>query len=135
MSNEIGSEIGNEIGERFARAIARKDGDALFDLLEAEIDFRGLTPSKVWDATTAREVVDNVLFGAWFDATDHIDALEELQTGAVADRDRVSYRFRVTNPDGVFLVEQQAYFGVEHDRISFLRILCSGFRRVDDARG
>ena len=56
----------------------------------------------------------------------------EVQTGSVADRDRVGYRLRVTNSGGVFLVEQQAYFGVESDRITWLRILCSGYRKIDD---
>ena len=59
-------------------------------------------------------------------------ALEDVQIGAVADRDRVGYRLRITNSDGVFLVEQQAYFGVENDRINWLRILCSGYRAIDD---
>ena len=33
--------------------------------------------------------------------------------------------------EGTFLVEQQAYFGVERDRIDWLRIMCSGYRRVE----
>jgi hypothetical protein len=34
-------------------------------------------------------------------------------------------------PDGVFLVEQQAYFEVDDDdRINWLRIMCSGFRAI-----
>jgi hypothetical protein len=42
--------------------------------------------------------------------------------------------FRVTTPDGTFLVEQQAYYGVDNGRISWLRILCSGFRAIGDER-
>ena len=120
------------IGDRFAHALAKKDGPALLDLLEPEIDFRALTPGRFWEASAAKELVDDVLFGAWFEAGDHIDALEDVQTGAVADLDRVGYRLRITNSDGVFLVEQQAYFGVENDRINWLRIMCSGYRAIDD---
>ena len=36
----------------------------------------------------------------------------------------------ISTPDGMFLVEQQAYFGAENGRISWLRILCSGFRAI-----
>jgi hypothetical protein len=51
--------------------------------------------------------------------------------GAVGDRARVAYQLRVVSPDGVFLVEQQAYFEVDDDdRINWLRIMCSGFRAI-----
>lgn len=116
------------IGERFAQALARKDAPGLLDLLDTEIDFRGLTPGRFWEASSAGALVDDIILGAWFEVDDHIDALEDVQLGSVVDRDRVSYRLRVTNPDGAFVVEQQAYFGVENDRITWLRIMCSGFR-------
>ncbi len=120
------------IGDRFANAVAKKDGPALLDLLDPDVDFRALTPGRFWEASSARALVEEVIFGAWFEAEDHIDALEDVQIGAVADRDRVGYRLRITNADGVFLVEQQAYFDVENDRISWLRILCSGYVPIDD---
>ena len=122
----------NGIGERFAEALAKKDTTALLDLLDSEVDFRGLTPSRSWEASSARALVDDILLGAWFEATDHIDSLEDVQLGSVADRSRVSYLLRVSNPDGVYLVEQQAYFGVENGRISWLRILCSGYRAIGE---
>jgi hypothetical protein len=120
------------IGDRFAHALAKKDRPALLDLLDPEIDFRALTPGRFWEAGSPKELVDDVLFGAWFEDDDHIDALEDVQTGAVADLDRVGYRLRITNSDGVFLVEQQAYFGVENDRINWLRVMCSGYRAIDE---
>ncbi len=123
-----------EVGELFAEALAQKDSAVLLELLDSEVDFRGLTPGRFWEASSAAALVDDVLLGAWFEATDHIDALEGVQLGSVADRDRVSYLLRVSNPDGVFLVEQQAYFGVVNGRINFLRILCSGYRAVGPER-
>ena len=90
-----------------------------------------MTPNRFWEASSAREVIDDVLFGAWFEPTDRIDTLDDLQTGTVADRDRVAYRLRVSNEHGIFLVEQQAYFDTEDDRITWLRIMCSGFRPVE----
>jgi hypothetical protein len=120
------------IGERFAQALAKKDQQELLDVLDPEVDFRGLTPGRFWEATSATAVVDDIILGAWFEADDHIDSLEDVQLGSVADRDRVSYLLRVSNPDGVHLVEQQAYFGVENGRINWLRILCSGYRPIGD---
>jgi hypothetical protein len=120
------------IGERFAQALAKKDQQGLLDVLDPEVDFRGLTPGRFWEATSATAVVDDIILGAWFEADDHIDSLEDVQLGSVADRDGVSYLLRVSNPDGVHLVEQQAYFGVENGRINWLRILCSGYRPIGD---
>ena len=118
------------MGERFARAIAEKNSSALLELLASEIDFRAMTPGRFWEAATAVEVVDGVIFGHWFEPTDQIEAIEAIEQGAVVDRNRVSYRFRVSNADGAFVVEQQAYFGVEDDAITWLRVMCSGYRPV-----
>jgi hypothetical protein len=119
-----------EIGERFAQAIAAKDSAALTGLLGDDVDFKALTPGRVWEATTGREVVDDIIFGRWFEAEDNIEAVESIETDVVVDRPRVAYRFRITNPDGEFRVEQQAYFGVVDGRINWLRVMCSGFRQV-----
>lgn len=115
------------VGARFARALAAKDRAALRDLLAAEVDFRAMTPRRFWEAGTAAEIVDDVLLGAWFEEQDVIDRVEEVTDGAVGDRRRVAYRFHVTTPDGPHLVEQQAYYAVEGDRIAWLRVMCSGF--------
>ena len=119
------------MGPRFARALAAKDTTGLRQVLAPDVDFRGLTPGRAWEASSADELVDEIMLGAWFDEKDEVQELEDVQVGAVVDRQRVSYRLRVANPDGVFLVEQQAYFDVEGDRITWLRVICSGFRPVD----
>jgi hypothetical protein len=123
-----------EIGEQFAEALAKKDVPTLLDVLDPEIDFRGLTPGRFWEASSATALVDDIILGAWFEADDHIDALEHVELGSVADRDRVAYLLRISTPDGTFVVEQQAYFGVENGRINWLRILCSGYRPIGDER-
>jgi hypothetical protein len=119
------------IGERFARAIAAKDAPALRRLLAPQVDFRALTPGRFWEADSAAEVVDEVILGHWFESTDRIEAVEAIENDRVVDRERVGYRFRVRNADGPFLVEQQAYLGVEDDAITWLRIVCSGYRPIE----
>jgi hypothetical protein len=126
------SAIDNHIGQRFAEALANKDAPGLLDLLDPEVDFRGLTPSRFWEANSATALVDDIILGAWFEDHDRIDALEHVELGSVADRDRVAYLLRISTPDGKFLVEQQAYYGVDNGRISWLRVLCSGFRASGD---
>ncbi len=115
-------------GERFARALADKDRDRLHALLAGEIDFRALTPSRYWVAKTPGEVVDDVVLGCWFASEDYIRELVSVTTGQLADREHIAYRLRVRNPDGDFIVEQQAYYTVDGDQINWMRVLCSGYR-------
>jgi hypothetical protein len=117
------------LGAAFASALAAKEFGRLRDLMHPEIDFRGMTPSRFWEAGDPDAVISGVL-RQWFEESDEIEALERLETGAVADRERVGYRFSVRNPDGHFLVEQQAYLSERDGRIVWMRVLCSGFRPV-----
>jgi hypothetical protein len=115
------------LGADFAAALAAKDSDRILELMHPEIDFRGMTPSRFWEAAD-REAVLSVLLRQWFEESDEIEALERLESDAFADRERVGYRFSVRNPDGRFLVEQQAYLSGRDGRIGWMRVLCSGYR-------
>jgi hypothetical protein len=115
------------LGSHFARALAAKDSVRLRQLVHPEIDFRGLTPSRDWQAGDPDELL-SVLFDSWFEDKDEITAIEGVESDAFADRERVGYRFSVRNPDGDFLVEQQAYLGERDGRIGWMRVVCSGFR-------
>lgn len=117
------------LGTEFARALAVKDFERLSELLHPEVDFRGLTPSRSWEAGDAGAVLTAIL-AQWFEDSDDILALEHLESSAFADRARVGYRFRVRNPEGFFEVEQQAYLAAREDRIGWMRVVCSGFRPV-----
>jgi hypothetical protein len=77
-------------------------------------------------------VISGVL-SQWFDESDDIQALERLESDAFADRERVGYRFSVRNPEGLFMVEQQAYLSARDGRIGWMRVLCSGFRPITAA--
>jgi hypothetical protein len=118
------------LGADFARAFAGKDSARMRELLHPEIDFKGLTPSRSWEASGADAVID-ILFGSWLEDTDQVDGLEAVEDDAVADRDRVGYRCSVTNPDGRFVFEQQAYLSARDGQIDWMRVVCSGFRPVD----
>ncbi|HEY2602729.1 MAG TPA: nuclear transport factor 2 family protein [Thermoleophilaceae bacterium] len=115
------------LGEAFAQALARKDFEALAALLHPGIDFRGLTPGRNWEAHSADEVIQGAL-RKWFEDSDEIEELVSVESDTIADRERVGYRFRVRNPDGEFLVEQQAYLEERDGQIGWMRVLCSGFR-------
>src|SRR5919201_5088240 len=119
----------NNLGSGFAEALARKDFDTVASLLHPEIDFRGLTPRRNWEATNPDEVGE--ILQQWFEPSDDIEELVGLETDSFADRERIGYRFRVRNPDGPFLVEQQAYIEERDGQIGWMRVVCSGFRPLD----
>ena len=117
------------LGADFARALAAKDSAAIRDLVHPEIDFRGLTPNRAWEASDRDELI-SILFDSWLEDKDEIEALEWVESDSFADRQRVGYRFSVNNPDGRFLVEQQAYLADRDGQIGWMRVVCSGFRPV-----
>jgi hypothetical protein len=115
------------LGTRLAHAIAAKDETALRGLLADDVDFKGLTPGRVWEGTGPEDVIET-LFGSWFEDSDRIERLVDVADGDdVADTARVSYRLDLTNADGAFVAEQQVYYRGEAT-IEHLRIMCSGFR-------
>ncbi|HLN75872.1 MAG TPA: hypothetical protein VK204_02430 [Nocardioidaceae bacterium] len=79
------------------------------------------------------------------------DALAEGFVAAIAEHDstalmrlltpdvdfrgltRVGYRFDITNADGRSTVEQQAYYRVDGGQLTYLRIVCSGYRPQSEA--
>ena len=72
------------LGAQFANALAKKDFDRLRGLLHPEIDFRGMTPSRFWEASDPDTVVSEVLQHAlWRHAT------SSTQARSIAREDRV----------------------------------------------
>jgi hypothetical protein len=118
------------LGTEFARTLGAEDFERLADLLHPEVDFRGLTPGRPWEAAGAGAVITEIL-AHWFEDSDEILSLEHLETDSFADRTRVGYRFLVRNPEGRFEVEQQAYLAAREERIDWMRVVCSGFRPVE----
>jgi hypothetical protein len=119
------------LGSQFATALSEKDFDRVRSLLHAEIDFRGMTPNRIWEAQDPDTVITEIL-QQWFEPSDEILSLDAVEGGDVADRQRVGYRFSVRNPDGLHTVEQQAYLEERDGRIGWMRVLCSGFRPVQN---
>jgi hypothetical protein len=121
-------------GERFARALADQDNVALSALLADKIDFQALTPRRHWRAATPGEVVEGIILGHWFGAGDRIERLCSVTAGQVAGREHVAYRVHVRRCDRDYLVEQQAYYDTDGARITWMRVLCSGYQAIQDDR-
>jgi hypothetical protein len=117
------------LGAKFAEALARKDWTAVLEVVDPDVDFQGLTPRSVWEASDAHTLVDGVL-SQWFEDSDTIEEIASIETDSFADRQRVAYRFLGHNPDNRFVVEQQVYYTEKDGRINWMRVLCSGYRPV-----
>ena len=115
------------LGRRFVEALAIKDAEALRAVLHPEVDFRGLTPNRFWEAHD-RDAVLEIVFGVWFGADDELEELVLMHSDAFADREQVRFRFRGRNRDGPMVVEQQAYLTERDGLIGWMRIVCSGQR-------
>ncbi|HVS68440.1 MAG TPA: hypothetical protein VHE56_07810 [Mycobacteriales bacterium] len=120
--------MSQSVAEAFAQAVAAKDHDRIRELMGPDLDWRAMTPRKIWEASDAEGVIDAVK--VWFGDTDDIERLEAVETDSFADRERVGYRLRINNPDGEHLVEQQAYLTLQDGKIAWMRIMCSGYRPV-----
>ncbi len=66
MPETVKVERSASLGAAFATALAAKDFGAIRAMLHPEIDFRGLTPSRDWEASDPDAVIDSVL-RQWFE--------------------------------------------------------------------
>ncbi|PWU44281.1 hypothetical protein DLE60_19740 [Micromonospora globispora] len=122
-----------DVGSRYVAALAAKDTEALLGIFASVVSFRGMTPGRFWEVHSPADVVEDVLY-EWFEPDDIVEAVEHVEVGKLVDRQRVVYRFRVRNANGVYRVEQCAYFDLDEDgRVSRMNVMCSGFRPLADA--
>ncbi len=130
-ANELGTAAppaSQDLGDRFGAALAAKDAAALRAMFDDEVDFRAMTPNHTWEGQTPTTVVDDVVLGTWFASCDAMELVAAAGTGAVGDRHGFSYRLQGTNGDGKFVIEQRAYADVAGGKITWMRVLCSGFQ-------
>jgi hypothetical protein len=120
------ADTATSLGAAFAQAVAAKDYARIAELLHPEVDFRALTPNRLWEAGDPASV--EAILKRWIEPDEHVEELISVETDTIADRERVGYRYRLGTPDGHFLVEQQAFLGEREGRIGWLRLVCSGSR-------
>ena len=119
--------VPSSIGSDFVKALSERSDESLRSILAPDVDFKGLTPGRFWEAQSANDAINDILW-QWFEEQDVITEVLQLEEDAFADRTRVGYRLHIENPDGPHVVEQQAYFQTDGERITWMRVVCSGFR-------
>ena len=117
------------LGVRWVGAIEARDRTALRNLVATPVQFRAVTPRRFWDAETPTEVADIVL-GTWFDESKKVTDVSLVEDDTVGEVSKISYRMSVATESGPTVVEQVAYCSVCDDRITHVRLVCSGFQAV-----
>lgn len=114
-----------DTGEQLVRALVDGRFEDAEALLDADVDFVGLVPSRTREGA-GREATMEIL-RRWFDPADR-PALVSVGAGdPVLDRRHVRYRLRNVMDGTEHLFEQQAYYDVsETGRITWMRVVCSG---------
>ena len=116
------------VGEDFAHALVAKDSARMRGLFADRIDFQALTPGRHWQASSPEKAVDDIILGVWFGPDDDIHELRSVTCGQVCDRESVTYRLAVTRNHQEYVVEQHAYYESDGTQITWIRVLCSGYR-------
>jgi hypothetical protein len=107
-------------------AIVARDVSRAVELLHPEIDFRAMTPNRIWEGEGPAGV--EAVLRAWFeDPDEEIHAIEATEPVTLGGTLRVGWLVRISDADGPHLFEQQAYVRERDGLIGWMRVICSGW--------
>ena len=113
--------------DQFVDAVLARDFLRVRRLLHPDIDFRAMTPNRVWEAVGPAGVEE--VLRAWFEHPDrNVERVDAIESGSVEDTLRVGWRVHGSSADGPFTYEQQAYVREDDRHIVWMRVMCSGPR-------
>ena len=119
--------VGTSITVAFVDAIVARDFPRARGLLHPEIDFRAMTPNRVWEADGPAGVEE--VLRAWFEHPDRtVERVDSAESGSVGDTLRVGWSVYGSSADGPFIYEQQAYVREDDGQVVWMRVMCSGPR-------
>lgn len=114
--------------DRFVDALARRDFPTLTTVLAPEVRFRGLVPPGPFASTGIEAAIDR--FQGWFGGPDTFTVLG-------ASRERVGTKYLlhwrvrmspVHDPGAARIADQRLFVTVEHDEVTGIDLLCSGWQ-------
>jgi hypothetical protein len=120
------------IASALTDAIVARDLARAASLLHPDIDFRAMTPNRVWEAEGPAGV--ETVLREWFEDPDEdVEGIEATETISIEDTVRVGWLVRISDADGPHIFEQQAYVRERDARIGWMRVICSGFIPLTEA--
>ncbi|TME30131.1 MAG: hypothetical protein E6I62_09375 [Chloroflexi bacterium] len=122
---------GLDLGRRLIHGIVAHDWVGIEECFEPEARLRAVVPQEnpFRDRLGAHDAAQQLQ--RWFGDAD-VTELVSSSVEPMGDRVRIAYRIHEHEPDGWYLVEQQAYLTPGERGIAFLNLVCSGFRPVPD---
>jgi len=117
------------IGQAYLDALATRDFDRIEKLLHPHIRFRGLIPGAVREGTTAEEALS--WLRRWFGAAEVFN-LAQCSIDQVVDRLHIAYRVQLRDQNGWQEIAQHLYCIIQHEVITDMALLCSGFRPLPE---
>jgi ketosteroid isomerase-like protein len=114
------------VARAWVDAIVAQDVAGAAALLHPEIDFRAMTPNRVWEAEGPAGV--EAILREWFEDPDEdVQRIEATPTVAIGETLRVGWLVHISDADGPHIFEQQAYVRERDGRIAWMRVMCSGW--------
>jgi hypothetical protein len=112
-------------------AIVARDIAGAAALLHPEIDFRAMTPNRVWEAEGAKGV--EAILRQWFeDPEEDVHRIDATPPVAIGDTLRIGWLVHISDADGPHIFEQQAYVREHEGQIAWMRVMCSGWIPLGD---
>lgn len=122
------------VTDAFVEAILARDFSRASGLLHSEVDFRAMTPTRIWEADGPAGVEE--VLRSWFEHPERdVEHVEAIEPGAVEDTLHVGWRVHGKNVDGPIVYEQRAYVREQDGQIVWMRVMCSGPRPVRGSSG
>ena len=119
------------VAAAFADAIVARDVTAATALLHPEVDFRAMTPNRIWEANDPAGVEE--VLRAWLeDPDEEVHGVEATEPAAVEATQRVGWCVRVSDAEGMHVFEQQAYVREREGKVGWMRVICSGFNKLPE---
>jgi hypothetical protein len=113
-------------------AIVAQDFACAVALLHPEIDFRAMTPNRVWEAEGPAGVA--AVLREWFEDPDEdVEGIEATEPVSVEDTTRVGWIVRISDADGPHIFEQQAYVRERDGQIDWMQLMCSGWSPLGES--
>jgi hypothetical protein len=114
------------VATAFVDAIVARDLARAVALLHPEIDFRAMTPNRVWEADDPAGV--EAVLRAWLeDPDEEVHGIAATEPSSIVDRVRIGWLVRISDADGPHMFEQQAYVRERDAQIDWMRVICSGW--------
>ena len=114
----------------FADAIVARDIAAATALLHPEVDFRAMTPNRIWEGGPAGA---ETALRKWLeDPDEEVHGVEATEPVTIEGTQRVGWLVRISDADGLHVFEQQAYMRERDGKVGWMRLMCSGFNKLPE---